>query len=264
MNAPSIRCIHILYILGLLLFIVESDAFTTTTTTTEVSKVDGANAFQTKSFEPPPTTRTTTTTEAAITTTAKSTSIEPNVTKVFEVTTTSGSVADPIDQSPTTIELDRYDVNSTEKPNTTEFSEIEDITVSTVINTEKYETTTETVKFTSVESTTETIPYENENLTTTTTTIALNPSNDSEPVSNANATDPNGIFIAAIASDVYIYYKMVAPIVLRIMFGIIVSVKKVKAVLKQPYGIGITLFCNFFYMPLVSFTFTHRFLNETI
>lgn len=105
-------------------------------------------------------------------------------------------------------------------------------------------TTTTIASTTAIDSTTS-----SENLTTT-TIASKSPKNESRPVSIG--TNSNGILSAQIFNDLYIYYKMITPIILRIIFGIGVSLTKVKAAVKKPAGIAIALFCNFFYMPLVS------------
>lgn len=147
-------------------------------------------------------------------------------------------------------ETDDYDDDVTELSSTTEIIKIENTTTtSSTTSTTAVPVTTSTTEITTsttVESTTEAAANEN----VATTTIAPIPKNDTELVTNS--TESNGILNAAIVSELYTYYTMITPIVLRIIFGISVSITKVKDVLKKPVGIAITLFCNFFYMPLVS------------
>lgn len=187
------------------------------------------------------------------TTTVKSSTIVPNVTKVFEVTT-STHLPSTATESLTTFEYDDfYDEDVTEVSNTTEANKIKEITINsttipTVNHTQVAESTTEAIVTTTIATTTETTTFR-ANLSTT--TIASIPKNESRPASNE--TDSNGILSAQIVTDLYTYYKMIAPIILRIIFGIIVSVTKVKDALKKPTGIAISLFCNFFYMPLVRY-----------
>lgn len=245
MCASSIRCINFLYFVGFLFLIVKSGI-----TTAQVSKVNQTKVVQSEieSFATKKHGFESTTVGKIQTTTVKpSATIESNVTQVFEATTSTYLASTTI-ESLTTYEDDYYDENITEVSSTTEANKIENATtIPTLNHTQAPESTTEVTVITTIASTTETTTiHEN----STTTTIAPNPKNESEP--GSNATDSNGILNAQIVTDLYIYYKMITPIVLRIIFGISVSVTKVKAALKKPTGIAISLFCNFFYMPLVS------------
>lgn len=260
MTAPSKMCINSLYFVGLLILVVKSAI-----ATAEVSKFNETKVVGIES-----------TTVSKISTT---TATFP----IIESTTKSSDLASTTIDSFIIDEFDYYDEDDIEAPNATEIVKIESSAMESA-----------TVNDT-VETTTKVIPSEN---VTTTTTIAVTPSNEAEPVSNStesstatandtqvyesttvitttqavesttkaipsenettttepvsNSTESKGIFTAGIVADLYIYYKMVTPIVLRIIFGIIVSVTKVKVALKKPIGIAVVLFCNFFYMPLVS------------
>lgn len=217
-------------------------------TTADASKVNETKVVQSeiKSIE-------STSASQIHTTTVQSSTNESNVTKAFEVTT-STYLASTTVESPITYEDDYYDEETTIASNTTEVNEIEDVpiistTIPTIIHTHVLESTTEvTVTTTTIASTTETSTTSDKNVTTT--TVAPNPKNETKPESNT--TESNGILKAQIVTDLYTYYTMIAPIVLRIIFGIVVSMTKVKDALKKPTGIGISLFCYFFYMPLVS------------
>lgn len=254
MTAPRLRCINFLYFVGFLTLIVKTGI-----TEAQVSKVNETKTVQNgnKSFVTTEYGVESTTANQIYTTTVKSSTIEFNSTTAFEVTTNSVLASTTI-ESPTTDEDYYYvDEDVTNKTSTTEAKKIEDTTIKyttipTVNTTQVLESTTksEAVTTTTIASTTEIASTtSNENLTTT-TTIASSAKNGSQPVTNQ--TDSNGILNAQIVTDLYIYYKMITPIILRIIFGIIVSVTKVKAALMKPAGIAISLFCNFFYMPLVS------------
>lgn len=53
----------------------------------------------------------------------------------------------------------------------------------------------------------------------------------------------------------YEYYRIGSFVILRIIFGVISEVANVKAALERPIGIGIAIFCNFMFIPLVSLHF---------
>lgn len=239
MAAPRIRCTNFLYFVGFLVLIVKSSI-----TTAQVSKVNETKIVQHGN-------------ESVV---RADYGVESST--VSQIYTTPSTI-----ESLATTEDDYYvDEDATEVPTTTEPKKIEamPITKATAIPTSNHthvlESTTksEAVTTTTAASTTSTteVAFTTEVSSTTsyanltTTTVASGPKNGSQPMSND--TDSNSILSAQIVTDLYIYYKMVTPVILRIIFGMVVSVKKVKAALVRPTGIAISLFCNFFYMPLVS------------
>lgn len=256
MNAPSKRCINLLHFVGFSFLIVSSGL-----TTAQVSQVN-----ETKTV--PNGNKSITTTEHGVesttasqisTTLVKSSTIKYDSTTAVEKTTSNilaSTTIEPL-ESLETDEGDYYDevteIVTTFKANKTEDKPFKYTTIPTVNHTEALESTTKnaTVVTTTIASTTLIDSTTSSANLTTTTTIAPSPKNESKPVQND--TEPNGILSAQIVNDLYIYYKMITPIILRIIFGITVSVTKVKAAIQKPTGIAISLFCNFFYMPLVSY-----------
>lgn len=242
MTAPSVRFINSLYLLGLLCLIVKSDE-----TTTEVSKFNETKIVQ-NSVE-----SSTKLNHGFESTTAIGISPTTEKSPISITEATRNELASTMNGSFITHEADYYDEDVIEMTSTTQTIRIENSTIessnistATVTTTQMYKNTTEITTSTTVEAPGEAISIEN----ATTTTITPTPKNETE--SATNSTEPNGILNAEIVSDLYTYYTMITPIILRIIFGITVSVAKVKDALKRPTGIIITLFCNFFYMPLVS------------
>lgn len=171
------------------------------------------------------------------------------VTEMFDSTTVRNGIPKPMDR-PFPIETNDTEVTTvmeTEEPSTTKVHNTEVTTESEV---EETTTTTTTIMMTTTELTT-TEAVVNENVTTTTTTIQ--PSNN-ETTQTLNDTDHKGqpILKAETIANIYRYYKAITPIILRILFGIVMEMRKVKATLKKPIGIGIAFACNFLFMPLVS------------
>lgn len=249
MAAPRIRCTNFLYFVGFLVLIVKSGI-----TTAQVSKVNETKIGQHGN-------------ESVVQADYGVESSTPVISTIAVEATTNSVLASTTIESLATTEDDYYvDEDATEVTTTTEPRKIEamPITKATAIptsnHTHELESTTksEAVTTTTAASTTSTteVAFTTEVSSTTsyanltTTTVASSPKNGSQPMSND--TDSNSILSAQIVTDLYIYYKMIAPVILRIIFGMVVSVKKVKAALVRPTGIAIALFCNFFYMPLVS------------
>lgn len=51
---------------------------------------------------------------------------------------------------------------------------------------------------------------------------------------------------------IYKYYYPVALVIVSLVFGILLQVQKIGAVLKRPYAPVISIFCNYIFSPLVS------------
>lgn len=126
--------------------------------------------------------------------------------------------------------------NVTEVPKITEdptTSEVPEVTTVSEIKNRTTESPTTEADFKGYESTTFT-PPKNE--------------------SNRNSTDERmkGFFCSENGERLNKFYKLFTPIILRFAFGVAVDVEKVTGILRNPVGIGIALFCNFLFMPLVS------------
>lgn len=121
-----------------------------------------------------------------------------------------------------------------EEPKVSEVPEVTTASVSEIKNQRTESPTTEASTTKGYESTT------------------FTPSNN-EP--NRNSTDERmkGFLCSENAERLNKFYKIFTPVILRFAFGMAADVKKLKRIMRNPIGIGIAFFCNFIFMPLVSY-----------
>lgn len=87
------------------------------------------------------------------------------------------------------------------------------------------------------------------NTATTLRTIGKN-----ESVLNVKSVPTNGSCKSAlkIVKLIYKYYYPVALVIVSLVFGILLQMENIVAVLKRPYAPVISIFCNYIFSPLVS------------